>query len=148
MKNRKETGMTSIVKTIAKFTCPLIILFGIYMVLHGHLSPGGGFPGGVIIASAFILLTISFGKETAFQKLKNSTAAVLESLGALIFLVIALLGMIVGGWFFVNVLPKGIPLTITSAGFIPFSNIAIALKVSSGIFGVFIVMVMFRLKEK
>ena len=140
--------MTLIVKTITKFVCPPIILFGIYMVLHGHLTPGGGFPGGVIIACTFILLTVSFGKEVAFQKLKNSTAAILESLGALIFLIVALLGMIVGGWFFFNFLPKGIPLTITSAGFIPFSNIGIALKVSGGIFAVFMVMVMFRLGEK
>ncbi|RLE11536.1 hypothetical protein DRJ04_07885, partial [Candidatus Aerophobetes bacterium] len=40
--------MTRIVKTIAKFVMPPVVLFGIYMMLHGHLTPGGGFPGGVI----------------------------------------------------------------------------------------------------
>jgi len=142
---QKERGMTVIVKTIAKFVTPPVILFGIYMVLHGHLTPGGGFPGGVIVASAFILLTLAFGRELAFQKLKSSTASVLESIGALIFLSLALIGIGTGGWFFFNFLPKGEPLRILSAGFIPLANIGIGLKVSGGIFAVFLTLVMFKI---
>ncbi|HDN85557.1 MAG TPA: hypothetical protein ENG47_07385, partial [Candidatus Aerophobetes bacterium] len=126
--------MSVIVKTVAKFVVPPIVLFGIYMVLHGHLTPGGGFPGGVIIASSFILLTLAFGREVAFQKLKRSTASLLESIGGLIFLSLALLGIGFGGWFFLNFLPKGQPLRILSAGFIPLANIAIGIKVGGGIF--------------
>jgi len=144
----KKQGMTTIVKTIAKLVVPLIILFGVYMMLHGHLTPGGGFPGGVIIASAFILLVLAFGKEVVFQKLKVSTASVLESIGALIFLSLAVIGMVVGGWFFVNFLPKGYPVKIISAGFIPFANIGIGLKVGGGIFAVFLTLVMFRVLNK
>lgn len=141
----KKQGMTDIVKTIAKFVVPPVTLFGIYLVLHGHLTPGGGFPGGVIVASAFILLVLGFGKQVAFQKLKSSTASLLESVGALIFLTVAILGMVVGGWFFVNFLPKGHPLKIISAGAIPLSNIGIGVKVSGGVFAVFLILIIFRI---
>jgi len=146
IKNNSQ-GMSVIVKTVAKFVVPPIVLFGIYMVLHGHLTPGGGFPGGVIIASSFILLTLAFGREVAFQKLKRSTASLLESIGGLIFLSLALLGIGFGGWFFLNFLPKGEPLRILSAGFIPLANIAIGIKVGGGIFAVFLVLIMFRVKK-
>jgi multicomponent Na+:H+ antiporter subunit B len=145
---QRERGMTTIVKTIAKFITPPVILFGIYMVLHGHLTPGGGFPGGVIVAFTFILLTLAFGKEVAFQKLKSSTASVLESIGALIFLSLALIGIGIGGWFFFNFLPKGEPLRILSAGFIPLANIGIGLKVSGGVFAVFLTLVVFRILSR
>jgi len=143
-----QRGMTVIVKTIAKFVVPPIILFGIYIVLHGHLTPGGGFAGGVIVGSAFILLTLAFGKEVAFQKLKRSTTSVLESVGALIFLSLALLGIAAGGWFFLNFLPKGHPLRILSAGFIPLANIGIGIKVGAGIFAVFLTLIVFRVSAK
>ncbi len=143
-----KQGMTVIVKTITKFVIPLVILFGIYMVLHGHLTPGGGFPGGVIIASVFILLVLTFGKEVASQKLKKSTASLLESVGALIFLFLALVGIGTGGWFFLNFLPKGEPLKILSAGFIPLANIAIGIKVAGGMFAVFLTLAMFRVLSK
>ncbi|MBC7190352.1 hypothetical protein H5U35_09185 [Candidatus Aerophobetes bacterium] len=142
-----KEGMTQIVKTIAKFVVPPIILFGVYLVVHGHLTPGGGFPGGVIIASAFILLVLSFGKEVTFQKMKISVASVLESVGALIFLAVALIGMAVGGWFFYNFLPKGHPLKIISSGSIPFSNVGIGIKVAGGVFAVFLTLIAFRIKS-
>ncbi len=140
--------MTLIVKVIARLVSPLIMVFGIYMILHGHLSPGGGFPGGVVIASAFVLLTLSFGKEVAYQKLKKSSASVMESVGILIFLILAVLGIVFGGWFFLNFLPKGQPLRLLSAGFIPLCNIGIGLKVGGGIFAVFLTLILFRLSEK
>ena len=51
--SKEPQGMSLIVKTITRLTVGLILLFGIYIVLHGHLSPGGGFAGGVIIALSF-----------------------------------------------------------------------------------------------
>jgi len=56
---------SKIIKTLAQKLLPFIFLFGFYLTLHGHLSPGGGFQGGVVIATAIILLTLSYGiKET------------------------------------------------------------------------------------
>ncbi|HID57013.1 TPA: hypothetical protein EYP37_10830, partial [Candidatus Poribacteria bacterium] len=60
----KEQGMTVIVKTITRIVAGFITIFGAYIVLTGHLTPGGGFPGGVILACAFVLLTLAYGGET------------------------------------------------------------------------------------
>jgi len=143
MKNNQK-GMTLIVKTITRLTVGLILLYGIYIVLHGHLTPGGGFAGGVIIALSFIHLMLAFGREVALKKLSQGLAFILESLGALMFLSIALLGLL-GGYFFFNFfLNKGAPFTLFSAGIIPLCNIAISLKVGAGLFTIFVVLVLFK----
>lgn len=132
-----EKGMSLIVKTITRLTVGLILLYGIYIVLHGHLSPGGGFAGGVIIALSFIHLMLAFGRDFALKKLDDARASILESLGGIMFLSIAILGFI-GGAFFVNFfLNKGEAFRLFSAGIIPLCNIAICLKVGAGLFLIF-----------
>jgi multicomponent Na+:H+ antiporter subunit B len=140
----KQKGMTLIVKTITRLTVGLILLYGIYIVLHGHVSPGGGFAGGVIIALSFIHLMLAFGKEVALKKVSQAVASIFESLGALMFLTIAILGFL-GGFFFFNFfLHKGKPFELFSAGIIPLCNIAICLKVGAGLFAIFVVLVLFK----
>ena len=144
MKNNKETGMTLIVKTITRLTVGLILLYGIYIVLHGHISPGGGFAGGVIIALSFIHIMLAFGRQVALKKLNEVRASFFESLGALMFLSIAILGFL-GGYFFFNFfLHKGEPFALFSAGIIPLCNIAICLKVGAGLFAIFLTLVLFK----
>jgi len=140
-------GMTKIVKTVTRVLASTIVLFGIYLVLHGHLTPGGGFAGGVIIASGFILLTLAFGKEVPFSILNKSLAGILESVGGLIFVCVALFGF-AGGYFFLNALPKGYPFKLLSGGIIPLCNIAIGLTVGAALFLVFMALSMFRMKGK
>ena len=53
-------GMTLIVKTVTRWVKVFIFLFGVYIVITGHLGPGGGFAGGLIIACSYILLTLAF----------------------------------------------------------------------------------------
>ena len=136
--------MTLIVKTITRLTVGLILLYGIYIVLHGHLAPGGGFAGGVIIALSFILLMLAFGRETALKKLSEARASVIESLGALMFLSIAVLGIGAGYFFFNFFVNKGRPFHLFSAGIIPLCNIAISLKVGAGLFAIFAALILFR----
>lgn len=141
----QRSGMTLIVKTITKLTLGLILLFGIYIVLHGHISPGGGFAGGVIIALSFIHLMLAFGKETALKILSEAKASLLESLGATMFLALALLGFI-GGYFFLNFFTqKGEPFHLFSAGIIPLCNIAISFKVGAGLFAIFVALVLLKI---
>lgn len=140
MIDNPKTGMSLIVKTITRLTVGLILLFGIYIVLHGHLSPGGGFAGGVIIALSFVHLMLAFGKDVAIKKLPKNVALSLESIGALMFLSIAILGFF-GGAFFLNLLNKGTPFKLFSAGTIVLSNIAISLKVGVGLFAIFLALV-------
>jgi len=136
-------GMTLIVKTVTRLTFGLILLFGLYIAAHGHLSPGGGFAGGVIMALAFTHLMLAFGSETALRKLSKNAASFLEGLGGLVFVGVAMLGFIAGP-FFRNMLPKGEPFSLFSAGTIPIYNLAaIMVKVGAGLFSAVLALVLF-----
>jgi multicomponent Na+:H+ antiporter subunit B len=142
VRQQNEEGMTLIVKTIGRLVINFIILFGIYIVLYGHITPGGGFPGGVIVATAFILIMLAYGRETALRKFGDTAASLLDNFGALSFLIIAVLGL-VGGYFFLNFISRGTPFQLVSAGTIPLSNIAIGLKVSASLYAVFVALAIF-----
>jgi len=140
MINNSKSGMSLIVRTVTGLVVCFIMLFGIYIILHGHLSPGGGFAGGVMVALSFVLLVLAFGKNAGPARLSKNLASNLESIGALMFLGIALLGFAQGA-FFRNVLGKGSHFDLFSAGTIPLSNIAIGLKVAVGLFAIFLALV-------
>jgi multisubunit Na+/H+ antiporter MnhB subunit len=128
-------GMTVIVKTISSWVKVLIILFGIYIILFGHLTPGGGFAGGVILASSYVLLMLAFGRELVEENLPSALSSKLDCIGAFAFGMIAVLGFVFGGVFFVNFLVKySQQFSLISAGTIPLSNIAIGLKVGASLF--------------
>ena len=137
-------GMTLIVKTITRLTVGLILLYGIYILLHGHVSPGGGFAGGVIIALSFIHIMLAFGRDAAFSRLSKEAAAFFEGFGALVFLAIAAFGFM-GGYFFLNFFrTKGEAFRLFSAGIIPLCNIAISMKVGAGLFSIFVILVLLK----
>ena len=136
--------MSVIVKTVTRLTVGLIFLYGIYIVLHGHLTPGGGFAGGVIIALSFINLDLAFGGKVSARIFSKSATSLVESLGAVMFLAIALLGIQWGGFFRNFLQPDGEPGMLISAGTIPLSNIAISLKVGAGLFGIFLTLIVMQ----
>lgn len=145
-------GMTTIVKTISGWVKVLIILFGVYIILTGHLTPGGGFAGGVILASSYVLLMLAFGRKFVEENLSLIVASKLDCVGALLFAIMALLGFVFGGSFFFNFLYQqemlpGKTMDFVSAGTIPFSNIAIGLKVGASLFLVTLVLSLFRIEE-
>jgi multicomponent Na+:H+ antiporter subunit B len=127
--DRKTEKASLILATGCKFLFPLILLFGAYIFIHGHLTPGGGFQGGAVIASAFVLIYLGCHEE----KRINETGSILsESLGGLVFIVIGLIGLGIGtGYFLYNFLPKGEFNTLLSAGIIPIIYIAIGFKVGA-----------------
>lgn len=144
-------GMTVIVKTIASWVKVLIFLFGIYIIIFGHLTPGGGFAGGVILASSYVLLMLAYGREFVEKNLSLPVASKLDCAGALLFAAIALFGLFYGAAsFFYNFLQqeylanKETALKLISAGTIPLSNIAIGLKVGASLFLVVLVLSIFR----
>ncbi len=147
MNKEQAPGMTIIVKTVTRLTAWLILLYGIHIILHGHISPGGGFAGGVIIALSFIHVMLAYGKEMVFKRLSQGWVELSESTGALLFLIIALLGF-TAGYFFRNFFPTGEPFHLFSAGTIPLSNIAIALKVWAGLFAIFVALVVLRIDSE
>jgi multisubunit Na+/H+ antiporter MnhB subunit len=128
-------GMTVIVKTISSWVKVLIVLFGIYIILFGHLTPGGGFAGGVILASSYVLLMLAFGRELVQKNLPMKLSSKLDCIGAFAFGMIAILGFVFGGAFFAHFLvERGREFELISAGAIPLSNIAIGLKVGASLF--------------
>lgn len=136
-------GMSLIVRTIARVVTTFIILYSAYIVVYGHITPGGGFPGGVILALGIMLLMLAFGKELPLRKLPEGRASVLDCLGALGFWAIALLGF-TAGYFFLNFLGKGEPFRLVSAGTMPLSNISIGLKVGVSLFAVLTALSVYR----
>jgi multicomponent Na+:H+ antiporter subunit B len=131
-------GMSLIVKSITNIVIGFIFIYGIYIILHGHLTPGGGFAGGVIVAGAFVLKYLAFGAEAKQEKRSSTVASVYESVGGLLFIGVALAGLVIAGTFFLNFIPKGTPLHLLSAGIIPICNIAIGIKVGAGLFSIFL----------
>ena len=88
-----------ILKIVAKFLIPVIVLFALYVQFHGDYSPGGGFHAGVIFSVAFILYALVLGIETAEQVRPFGVLRVLASLGALIYAGTGFATLLLGGNF-------------------------------------------------
>ena len=129
---RKIEPASLVLSTGCRVLFPLILVFGSYIFIHGHLTPGGGFQGGAIIASAYLLIYLGCRARRINAKVSMS----MESLGGLLFVVVGLIGLTVGGYFLTNFLPKGTPNLLFSAGVIPVIYIAIGFKVGSELTGI------------
>jgi len=138
-------GMTLIVKKTTQLMAGLIFLYGIYVIIHGHLTPGGGFAGGVLIAGAFILLILANGSD--FMKLTKEEmgSTIYENFAVLVAIFLAVSGMLFGAKvFFLNWLPKGTLGELVSAGMIPLYNIFIGIEVAASILSIFLALVIFK----
>lgn len=138
-------GMTVIVKKTTQLIAGIIFLYGIYIILHGHLTPGGGFAGGVIMAGSFILLILAFGSDFLHLLKEERGSTLYENLAILVFLLLALSGLLVGARiFFGNWLPHGTPGELVSAGFLPLYNIFVGIEVAASILTIFLALVIFK----
>ncbi len=139
--------MSRIVKTVTNFVYGFIIIFGFYIIAHGHLTPGGGFQGGAVVGSAFALLLVSYGSLSSKKFLKKDILSFFENFGLILFIVLGFSG--IGITFFYNFLANsgswfGNPAVIgvnpgdmNTGGVIPLMNIAVGLEVLSA-FGVIV----------
>jgi multicomponent Na+:H+ antiporter subunit B len=138
-------GMSTIVKKVAQLVAGLIFIYGIYIMLHGHLTPGGGFAGGALIAGAFILLILAFGSSALNLRREVIGSSVTESAAILIVVILALMALLFGTKvFFTNYLPPGTPGKLLSAGIIPLYNIFIGIEVAGAILTIFLALVIFK----
>ncbi|MCD6461451.1 MAG: sodium:proton antiporter [Thermoplasmata archaeon] len=131
--------MSKIVRSMGGVLYPLIAVFGGYLILHGHLTPGGGFQGGAVAASAVALVVVAYG-GTLYKKGVLSTV---ESFGLLLFLGAGLIGM--SAAFFANTLANAgglfgdaVSFGVTDAGLntggtVPLMNIAVGCEVIGGL---------------
>ncbi|MFW5976663.1 MAG: MnhB domain-containing protein [Bacillota bacterium] len=124
-----------IINTITRIILPFIMLFGAYLIFHVHLSPGGGFSGGTVVGSGFVLFSLSYGISVQEKKLSHSTSALLESYGGLWFFFMGIPGIVFGYNFLTNdpVLPLGSEGSLYSSGLILLVNIGLGIKVASTI---------------
>lgn len=118
-----------VVRTAARFLSPFLFLSGLYFATHGFLLPGGGFQGGVLLASGAILLLLTHGRDKVIQIEENIDW--FETMGTVIFLSAGFAGIFVGGFFFYNVLPETPVWCIVL-------DVVISLKVFAGILALFI----------
>ncbi len=137
--------MSTIVKKVTQLISGIIFLFGIYIITHGHLTPGGGFAGGVILAGAFILIVLSYGNNVLKLKTEEEGSSLIESLAILAFILMASIAFFLGTKvFFNNFLPKGHVGELISAGVIPLYNIAVGIEVAAALFTIFLALVIYK----
>lgn len=146
----KDKELSTIVRTISNIVFPFTLLYGLYVIMHGHLTPGGGFQGGAIVASGCALMLVAYGSTWIFKQIKEKTLSLFESIGALGFVSIAFIGIgttflynfLVGS----NILFGGIPPfgpnpgDLNTAGVLPLLNLSVGLKVIAGLFAVVAIM--------
>jgi len=141
--------MSKIVRTISNQLILLVLIFGLYIIMHGHVTPGGGFQGGAIVASGAALIIVAFGSYEIQKRLKERHLSILESGGALIFIGLAFAGMatvffynfLVGSPVFGHIPPFGSnPGDIWTGGVVPLMNIGVGLKVLAGLSAIVLAM--------
>jgi multicomponent Na+:H+ antiporter subunit B len=138
-------GMSIIVKKTTQLIAGMVFMYGIYVIVHGHLTPGGGFAGGVIIAGSFILVTLAYGGDFLKLVKEENRTTIVESLATILVITVAASGFLFGTKiFFNNFLPKGIVGHLVSAGVLPLYNIFVGTEVAASIFIIFLSLMIFK----
>ena len=100
-----------IIKTICRLLIPFIQLYAIYVLMHGHYSPGGGFQGGVMMGAGFILLVMAYGLDDVRHRISVKALTFYACLGLFIYSGIGACALLMGG----NYLDYGaLPLPLSS----------------------------------
>jgi multicomponent Na+:H+ antiporter subunit B len=124
---------------------PAVVIFGLYVIMHGHLTPGGGFQGGAVVATAAALVIVAYSYEEIQGMLSKFLLQLQESGGLLMFGGVALIALGLGTTYFFNFLansgllfgmsvPFGPnPGELNTAGVLPLMNIAVGIEVWGGL---------------
>ncbi|MGD0336592.1 MAG: MnhB domain-containing protein [Candidatus Omnitrophota bacterium] len=138
MEKNKEAGMSLIVKTVTRLTVGIILIYGIYLVLNGHIGPGGGTAGGIIIALSFIHLMLAYGKEAVIHKINRNKGRIFASVSAIILLLAMCSNFLLPQ----QAVGNHAYFKIFSGGLAPFYDIFISIIIGSGLFVVFLALVL------
>lgn len=93
-----------IVKCAADFLLPVAAMFGFYVIMHGNSSPGGGFQGGVLVASTILLFYMAYSGKNASKTFHEGFLHTTETMAEIVYIIIALIGIVVGGNFCLNII--------------------------------------------
>ena len=137
--------MSKIVRTGANLLYPFVLIFGLYVIMHGHLTPGGGFQGGAVVATGVALVIVAYSFEEVTSMIKKVGMKARESIGLLLFIGAGVAALAAGAPFFSNILansgllfgqtvPAGPnPGDLNTAGLIPIMNVAVGIEVWGGL---------------
>lgn len=120
-------------RLIGAILLPVALLTGVYVVAHGQLSPGGGFQGGVVLATGLHLAYVAADHRALRRVRPLAVLEAADAIGAGAFALLGLAGLIAGAAFLGNVLPLGTFDTLSSGGLVPVINAAVGLEVGSGL---------------
>lgn len=138
-------GMSKIVKTVTGLLSGAVFMYGLYIITHGHLTPGGGFAGGAVVAGSFILLILAYGSDVLMLRKEETESSVTESSAIMVVLILAAIGLFAGGAAFMNnYLPLGKVGELISAGVIPLYNLFIGMEVAAALLTIFLAFVIYK----
>lgn len=130
--NRKVKNIIG--KCGADSLMPFALIFGFYVILHGHLSPGGGFQGGIVVCSAVVLLYLGYGYKVLMQSLSFNLLHKTEGFASILYVAFAMIGVVCLGNFCMNALYNAGNIgDLWSTGTIFLMNSAVGLKVLTGV---------------
>ena len=127
----RDPAAGRLLRSAADLLFPLLMVVGLYVILHGHLTPGGGFQGGVILAAAFFLALLA----DPAREMNHAAISLIEGLAGASFIAIGLWGLVGGGAFLQPMLEKGAIGDLVSAGTLPLLYLAVGLKVGAELSG-------------
>jgi len=140
--SRAVPQTSSAVRTCGTALALLLVVFGLDIMLHGQLTPGGGFQGGVILASVPLLLYLASDYESFQQVTDQALVEAVEGLGLSLYAVLGLVAIVFGAPYLTNFLPLGTTGQVNSSGTIFALSLATGMEVAGGI--VLLMMVFFH----
>jgi multicomponent Na+:H+ antiporter subunit B len=130
---RRGPATTDALRALGAVLVGPALLLGMYVVIHGALTPGGGFQGGVLLAGA-LLLVYAAGQAAAVERVRPvSLVEVADAVGAASYTLVALAGLVFGVAVMDNVLPFGTTGSLLSGGTVPVLSIAVGVEVTAGV---------------
>jgi len=126
-RRRRGNPAGLILRSGADLLFPLLLVVGLYIVIHGHLTPGGGFQGGVILAAAFFLPLLARPGDT----LNHSWMTAIEALAGSAFIALGIAALFRGEAFLTPLFGKGLLGELVSGGSLPLLYLAVGLKVGA-----------------
>jgi multicomponent Na+:H+ antiporter subunit B len=130
---RRGPATTDALRALGAVLVGPVLLLGIYVVVHGALTPGGGFQGGVLLAGA-LLLVYAAGQVAAVQRVRPvSLVEVADAVGAAAYMLVAIAGLVFGVAAMDNVLPLGTTGSLLSGGTVPVLSVAVGVEVTAAV---------------
>jgi multicomponent Na+:H+ antiporter subunit B len=149
---RSAPRTSDAVRVVAILLVGPTVVTGLYIIAHGHLTPGGGFQGGVVLATALLLVYLAGEYSFLRKAAPGSLVEVCEAVGGGGFALIGLTGLVGGVAYLENVLPLGQIGHLNSAGTVPLINLSVGLEVAAGFVLIMVEFLeqtlMVRLKER